>query len=570
MPPLLEQDLRYSVLWANPDEHEENDRVLKDRGVKRAVGFEPLEKHGWTIVSLPPGIAKKDADWLAAHPRVRFIEPESFGQGVPIVYMNNGSGAEVRNPWFQNFVNAWQAWTKSRGAGARGAIFDNGLSPHSHVDSHIIESKLFRLTATDGVSGGSHGLPVTSLAVDIAPDAGLTNFKIADSSTVRCSWTDVANGFAYAMDQGYKVFNLSYIGGSSFVLIDMMIKCAAKEIAIIVAAGNDSGPTGFPANNVNACAVSAVGPTGVICGFSSRGKINISAPGENLECAVPGGGWNMFTGTSGAAPIVFAIVLLVLSQHPTWTGKQALDHVLKYAIKKDPVEHYGVGWVNAYMAVFDSLVPPPPPPTEPPPPPPEPPPVTTEKTDLTKYAQISCSPGAHEAGGEGLAKLTDRQSNTKCLWFNKAATVTFLFSARCAVSELMVMSANDYGVERDPKDIRVFVDDVLVFESFGNVWPARFQSKTFVIPPIAGTKVQVQFMSSGLPSPGDKGQGICQVGEAALLGVVSDVEAPPPAPVLSQDFIDLMAQVDQHIRNLAADQKPLAKPYFDEFLKLLQ
>jgi hypothetical protein len=349
-------EARLSIKWRPGASASDRAALKSQRGLKRVPGYELIERElGWEIVSLPPGLAKKELTWLLTHPNVEYAEPEGFGEAVPpppseisnSQISNSGAASSVDavSEWYQRFTNAPNAHTVSTGTGVTVAVFDNGLNAHTWTDSHVTESKLFRASETNGTLGGSHGQPVTGLVIAIAPDVKVTNYKIGSSATASCSWTDVSNAFLYAREQGHRIFNLSYGGGSSLLLAQTLTACRASGIAIFVSAGNSGGAAQFPANHAAVYSVSALDPSGLISGFSCRGKVEFAAPGSGLLTSTNNGGWGTFSGTSGSAPIITGIAALVQSQHPTWTGVQVAEHIAATATKRLPATEYGTGGV---------------------------------------------------------------------------------------------------------------------------------------------------------------------------------------------------------------------------------
>lgn len=529
---LAEPRNRYNVLWDDGKAEVANHQA-KLRGMKH-IPYDEIDKTNWRVYELPPGIAKKSEEWIRAHPHFGDVfEPEGFGQAIPMVEPELGHAVAVSvsdsgmangvvegTEWYQTFVGSPTANTVATGAGITIAVFDNGLSPHPFLDARIGESKLFRTSETNGTLGGSHGNPVTGLVFAIAPNAKATNYKIGSSSTASCSWTDVSNAFLYARSQGYEIFNLSYGGGSSLLLQSTLTTCRADGIAIFVSAGNSSTATQFPANHQAVYAISAVSSSGVIAGFSCRGKIELAAPGEGLLTTTSNSSWGHFSGTSGAAPIVSGIAALVLERNPTWTGVQVAEHIRATAAAKLPITDYGSGHARADLAVGA---------TTPPPPPPPPPPSTSG--DITAQATWTTTPAAHEGGGEGLAKLTDNNIYTKCLWFVQTSKATATFSANTTITELRVASANDYPV-RDPGTIVLeqSTDGTTwtTAQSWsGLTWSARHQNKVLPVSSATGRSFRLTFTSSGVSTPGGI---IVQVAEVRLIGTVGTVEPPPPPP----------------------------------------
>jgi hypothetical protein len=532
---------RINIKWRPGLAAGAKNRVRQDRGLRRVPGYELIEAElGWEVCELPPGLALKEIGWLMNHPNVEAVEPEGFGVLIkPVEIRGTGdrgqgtglaegspASVEAGTEWWQRFVKAPEAWAVTKGLGAVGAITDNGLGPHPFTDPRLVETKIFDLAETDPW-GGSHGNPVTGCAVGIAPACGVTNYKIAGGD-VRCSWNDVSNAWLHAKAMGRKVVNTSWGGGSSLLLVDTASKLRTAAVAVVCAAGNSGDATQFPGNNRNVYAVSALDEAGNIAGFSCRGKIDIAAPGVGLLTTTSGGGWAHFSGTSGAAPIIAGCLLLILARNPTWTGVQAMEHLMATATPKLPATDYGAGLPNAAKAVgAEETAPPPVEP--PPPPPPEPPPVGTDIVDITGLASITCDFPAFEAAGEGLGNLTDG-SNKQALWFRYFVNLEFNMPEAYEWHGFRVKSANDHP-PRDPEFFEAQADGVQIDSRLLRVFEGRFseQSVTFA-EPRAGKKLMLYLESSGESTPGDKGQGILQLSELRILGRKAPAGPPPPPP----------------------------------------
>ncbi|WP_246001734.1 S8 family serine peptidase [Allorhizocola rhizosphaerae] len=143
---------------------------------------------------------------------------------------------------------------------------------------------------------------------------------------------------------------------------------AAAGIAFVAAAGNEGDRCGSindpPAPDPAAFTVAAVNEAGQVAPFSSRGqpasgKPDISAPGDEVLSAMPGGTYARQSGTSMATPHVAGVIALLWSARPALVG----DLDATYRLLEDtaePVvgtptcgddEDAGAGIVNAMAAI---------------------------------------------------------------------------------------------------------------------------------------------------------------------------------------------------------------------------
>ncbi len=170
-------------------------------------------------------------------------------------------------------------------------------------------------------------------------------------------------------------------GACSEFVIPVFDAVLAAGIANVFSAGND-GPNdmtiGIPNNIntglVNSFAVGAVsgsgpGPNWPIANFSSRGpsicggegslliKPEVSAPGVNVRSSVDNDGYDLFSGTSMAAPHVSGAILLLKEAFPYLSGEDLMLALYYTAVDQGvPGEDnvYGMGIIHVKHA-FDYL-----------------------------------------------------------------------------------------------------------------------------------------------------------------------------------------------------------------------
>lgn len=129
----------------------------------------------------------------------------------------------------------------------------------------------------------------------------------------------------YAANMGAKVINASW-GGDPYseALRDAIRYAGDKGALFVAAAGNSSGDNDqkpvYPASYdlPNLISVAAITHKGALAGFSCYGKrsVQLAAPGDHILSAVVGDRWELWSGTSMAAPFVSGTAALLLSQSP--------------------------------------------------------------------------------------------------------------------------------------------------------------------------------------------------------------------------------------------------------------
>lgn len=160
------------------------------------------------------------------------------------------------------------------------------------------------------------------------------------------------------------VVNNSWGGGSCEAWFDEVLQTwRAMEIAPVFSIGNsgESYP-GSPGDRPDALSVGATTIDDEIAYFSSRGpscedeiKPEVSAPGQDVRSSVPGGGFDVYSGTSMAAPHIAGTVALLTQASVGTLSIDELETLLAETSldlgDPGPDNTFGAGRLQAFEAV---------------------------------------------------------------------------------------------------------------------------------------------------------------------------------------------------------------------------
>ena len=284
-----------------------------------------------------------------------------------------------REYWLDDY-GIRSAWEVTRGAGQTIAIIDTGVAAsHPDLAGAVVGGADFSGQGTPngqtpvGSDDSSHGTMVASLAaargrgtsgaIGAAPEADLLAISIGfDDSSASSSDDQIADAVRWAVDNGATVINMSLTRNTlewPESWDDAFLYAMQKDVVIVAAAGNrGSGTTqvGAPATMPGVLTVGGVDRSGAASwDASAQGiSIGVSAPSEQLVGAVPGGGYVLWDGTSGATPLIAGIAALVRAAHPSLDAANVIQRIIGTAKDAgdsgaDPI--YGYGLVDAAAAV---------------------------------------------------------------------------------------------------------------------------------------------------------------------------------------------------------------------------
>lgn len=159
---------------------------------------------------------------------------------------------------------------------------------------------------------------------------------------------DVALSIRYAVDHGAKVINMSfgkYISPDKRWVDEAIAYALSKDVVLVHGAGNDATnvdlddhyPSSYTIGNRLLPNMLQVGASGdaslgaLVASFSNYGKkrVDLFAPGLEINSAIAGNGTQLSSGTSLSSPVVAGIAALLRSYFPKLKAAEVVDIIKK-------------------------------------------------------------------------------------------------------------------------------------------------------------------------------------------------------------------------------------------------
>lgn len=235
------------------------------------------------------------------------------------------------------------------------AVLDTGLdATHPAIADNVLETGINMLRVTRDISDTGngidddgdglvdemvgHGTHVAGTILQVAPDARILPVKVLDSDGNGDTFSVMA-GIVYAVEQDADIINLSLGSTWDSAAIAWAVSYAEEQgVLVIAAAGNGDRetPMEYPASNAGVISVAATDAAGDKATYSNyNGMVDISAPGDNVASAYPGGTYTTASGTSMSAPLVSGTAALMLERSPAMTPQVIRDRVVNTAAPLD-------------------------------------------------------------------------------------------------------------------------------------------------------------------------------------------------------------------------------------------
>lgn len=248
--------------------------------------------------------------------------------------------------WGVSDIKAPASWQSGiTGKGIKIAIIDTGAGPNSDLTVTGGTNVISGSTTTSYADDNGHGTHVAGIIAaqglnggveGVAPGASIYAVKALDSTGSGYT-SDIISGIDWAIDNKVDIISMSLGSSQSDVSLQSAVDTAYSDgILVVAAAGNDGNTAGtgtnveYPANYSSVIAVGAVDSTNTRAYFSSTGsKVEVSAPGVDIESTYLNNGYEQMSGTSMATPFVAGDLALLKQEYASDTNvqlRQLLDN----------------------------------------------------------------------------------------------------------------------------------------------------------------------------------------------------------------------------------------------------
>ncbi len=275
------------------------------------------------------------------------------------------------------FPEAWEVGTGS--ASTVIAVLDTGIDRNHEDLGSVAQGYDFVNSDADPADDNGHGTAVAGIiaaqganargSAGVCWNCTIMPVKVlgADNSG---TWTDVAEGIEWAIDQGAQVINMSFGLPTGSPVVAAAVRHARESGVILVAsAGNgDSSSPSYPAAYEGVVSAAAVDESGSRYS-ASNGNVDGGGWGSNYGSWVdvdapgcvastwPGNRYTYFCGTSAAAPFVSGLAGLALSRTPTASPDAITDAVLSAARQGGASSAHGLIDAPATLDAIEALPP---------------------------------------------------------------------------------------------------------------------------------------------------------------------------------------------------------------------
>ena len=246
------------------------------------------------------------------------------------------------------------------------AVVDTAID-ETHPDLAGIVAARFDSIGGD-VSTRAHGTAIAGAIaahgriMGVAPKARILSVRAFDAteSSAQGATFSILKGIDWAAQSQARVVNMSFAGPQDPAMHRLLGAAFDRGVILIAAAGNagHKSPPLFPAADEKVIAVTATDADDRLFENANVGPyVAVAAPGVDVLLPVPGGDYQLETGTSVSGANVSGVAALVLEHRPGLRPAAFRNLLMRTAKPLGAGGHeieFGAGLVDAFRAVSES------------------------------------------------------------------------------------------------------------------------------------------------------------------------------------------------------------------------
>jgi len=238
-------------------------------------------------------------------------------------------------------------------------MIDAGIDKHHPALAHD-EIIAGNVTGTAEAPATAHGTAVASLLVGQdrdfhgqLPGATLYAADVFGGAATGGSALDIARALDWLAQNKVVVVNASLAGPPNGLLAAAVKSFISKGHVLVAAAGNagPAAPPAYPAAYDGVIGVTSVDANRHLQMDANRGNVSFAALGVSVRAATLKSGYDTFTGTSFAAPVVTAQFAVMVRAPDADAARNASQRLAKSAIRLGEQSAYGYGFVGAVGSI---------------------------------------------------------------------------------------------------------------------------------------------------------------------------------------------------------------------------
>jgi subtilisin family serine protease len=305
---------------------------------------------------------------LAADHRIAWSQPNYYFEGQQAGLAGEGAEKTQSEGEIAQYAIAKLRLSEAHGLATGDkvlvAVIDSGIDTSHPELQGVIAGQFDALASSEGPH--PHGTAIAGIIaaharlVGAAPAVHILAVRAFGTASSGAQGTtfSIIKGLDWATSQGARIVNMSFAGPPD-PLMQRATASARQKGAILIAAAGNAGPKSpplYPGADPNVIAVTATDAEDHLFAMANRGAyVAAAAPGVDILVPVPGGGYQVASGTSYAAAYVSGVAALILERRPKLLPEAARRILLSTARDLGPKgrdDEFGAGLVDAYQAIM--------------------------------------------------------------------------------------------------------------------------------------------------------------------------------------------------------------------------